>query len=144
MSSVPRPTDVRHGQLQWFQWIKYQWRQWKFHYFSTTYYARTFSGAGAFSEWIEHFEAVAAINQWDDEDKLLWLRVRLVGGAQTAYGHLPAEAKESYSKLKKALKGRFEPEAMKERHLAQFQAQRKTKMEGWAEFADAIKLSQVH
>ena len=81
-----------------------------------------FSGAGAFSEWIEHFEAVAAINRWDDEAKLLWLRVRLVGGAQITYAHLPAEAKESYSELKRALKGRFEPEAMKERHLAQFQA----------------------
>ena len=52
--------------------------------------------------------------------KLLRLRVRLVGGAQTAYGRLPAEAKGSYAELTKALKGRFEPEAHKERHLAQF------------------------
>ena len=99
-----------------------------------------FSGTGMFSEWIEHFEAVAAINKWDEAAKLLWLRVRLVGGAQTAYGRLPTEAKESYVELKKALKGRFEPEALKERHLAQFQARKKTKTEGWAEFADAVKL----
>ena len=99
-----------------------------------------FSGTGTFSEWIEHFEAVAAINKWDDEAKLLWLRVRLVGGAQTAYGRLPAEAKASYGDLKKALKGRFEPEVLKERHLAQFQTRKKTKAEGWAEFADAVKL----
>ena len=26
-----------------------------------------FSGTGMFSEWIEHFEAVAAINKWDQE-----------------------------------------------------------------------------
>ena len=52
-----------------------------------------FSETGTFSEWIEHFEAVAAINKWDDAAKLLWLHVRLVGGAQTAYGRLPAEAK---------------------------------------------------
>ena len=88
-----------------------------------------FSGAGTFSEWIEHFEAVAAINKWDDAAKLLWLRVRLVGGAQTAYGHLPAEAKASYPDLKKAMKGRFEPAALKERHLAQFQARKKAKTE---------------
>jgi hypothetical protein len=93
-----------------------------------------------FSEWIEHFEAVAAINKWDDAAKLLWLRVRLVGGAQTVYGRLPTEAKESYAELKKALKGCFEPEALKERHLAQFQARKKAKTEGWAEFADAVKL----
>ena len=81
-----------------------------------------FSGSGTFSEWIEHFEAVAAINKWDDDAKVLCLRVRLVGAAQTAYGRLPTEAKASYAELKKALKRRFEPEVLKERHLAQFQA----------------------
>ena len=30
--------------------------------------------------------------------------------------------------------------SFKERHLAQFQARKKTKTEGWAEFADAVKL----
>ena len=63
-----------------------------------------------------------------------------MGGAQTAYGRLPAEAKGSYAELTKALKGRFEPEAVKERHLTQFQDQKKTKTEDWAEFADAVKL----
>ena len=67
-----------------------------------------FSETGTFSEWIEHFKAVATINNWDDASKLLWLRVRLVGGAQTAYGRLPAEAKGSYAELRKPLKGHFE------------------------------------
>ena len=53
---------------------------------------------------------------------------------------LGTRLKESYVELKKALKGRFEPEALKERHLAQFQARKKTKTEDWAEFADAVKL----
>ena len=57
-----------------------------------------------------------------------------------AYGLLPAEAKESYAGLRKALKGCFEPEALRERHLAQFQTRKKAKTEGWAEFADAVKL----
>ena len=46
----------------------------------------SFSGKGSFSEWLQHFEGVAAITKWDDAAKLLWLRVRLVGAAQTAYG----------------------------------------------------------
>ena len=75
-----------------------------------------------FSEWIEHFEAGAAINKCDDAAKLLHLCVWLVGGAQTAYGRLPVDAKASNAELKKALKGHFEPEALKECHLAQFQA----------------------
>ena len=62
-----------------------------------------FSGTGTFSEWIEHFEVVAAINKWDDNAKLLWLRVRLAGGAQTIYGRLPAEAKASSAELKGTL-----------------------------------------
>ena len=99
-----------------------------------------FTGSGSFSEWIEHFKTVAAINKWVDNGKLLWLRVRRVGGAQTAYGRLPADAKATFDALKKALKGRFEPEVLKERHLAEFQSRKKLKTEGWAEFADGVKL----
>ena len=66
----------------------------------------SFSGKGSFSEWLQHFEGVAAINQWDDAAKLLWLRVRLVGSAQTAYGRLPTTARASYTE---ALKDMFEP-----------------------------------
>lgn len=101
---------------------------------------KPFSGTSSFSEWMEYFEAVAAIIKWDDPTKLLWLSVRLVGEAQTAYGRLLAEEKVSYAELKTALKGCFEPEALKERHLAQFQARKKMRTEGWAEFVDAVKL----
>ena len=37
----------------------------------------TFSGDGCFSDWIEHFENVVAVNSWDDAAKALWLWVRL-------------------------------------------------------------------
>ena len=52
----------------------------------------SFSGKGSFSDWLQHFEGVTAINKWDDAAKLLWLRVRLVGTAQTAYRRLPTTA----------------------------------------------------
>ena len=73
----------------------------------------SFSGKGSFSDWLQHFEGVAAINKWDDAAKLLWLRVRLIGPAQTAYGRIPTTAQASYADLTKALKDKFEPEAMK-------------------------------
>ena len=60
-----------------------------------------FSGTGSFSDWADHFEGVAAVNEWDDAAKLLWMRVRLVGRAQTAYGQLPDESKTDYTTLKK-------------------------------------------
>ena len=103
----------------------------------------SFLGKGSFSDWLQHFEGVAAINKWDNAAKLLWLRVRLVGAAQTAYGRLPTTARASYADLTKALKDRFEPEAMKEMYVAEFQARKKSRTEGWAEFADHLKLSQI-
>ena len=39
------------------------------------------------------FEGVASLNKWSDEDKLLWLRIRLTGRAQTAYKQLKAEVR---------------------------------------------------
>ena len=99
-----------------------------------------FSGKGSFTEWLQHFEGVAAINKWDDAAKLLWLRVRLIGTAQTAYGRLPTTARDSYAELTKALKDRFEPDAMKEMYVAEFHGRKKAKTEGWAEFADHLKL----
>ena len=32
-----------------------------------------FLGKGSFTEWLQHFEGMAAINKWDDAAKLLWL-----------------------------------------------------------------------
>ena len=43
--------------------------------------SESFSGKGSFSDWLQHFEGVAAINKWEDAAKLLWLRLRLVGAA---------------------------------------------------------------
>ena len=35
-----------------------------------------YKGDNSWMDWAEHFESVAAINGWQDEEKLLWLRVR--------------------------------------------------------------------
>jgi hypothetical protein len=36
-------------------------------------FPETFSGEGDLAEWIDHFESVAAVNEWDDTGKLQWL-----------------------------------------------------------------------
>ena len=48
----------------------------------------TYGGDGSFSDWCDHFESVAQVNGWDNAAKSLWLRVRLVGRAQSAYKRL--------------------------------------------------------
>ena len=37
----------------------------------------SFSGLSNLAEWIDHFEAAALVNGWDNEKKRLWLPVRL-------------------------------------------------------------------
>ena len=99
-----------------------------------------FTGTGSFGDWVDHFESVAAINEWDDAAKLLWMRVRLVGRAQTAYGRLSTMAKESYAALKKALKDTFKLDSRRELYLSKFSTRKRRPGEGWAEYADELRV----
>ena len=100
----------------------------------------TFDGDKNYEEWMYHFENVAAVNGWDEDAKLLWLKVRLAGKAQTTYQKFTDDVKRSYAESKKALKARFEPESRKERYRAEFQTRRRKKEENWADFADGLKV----
>ena len=93
-----------------------------------------FSGDGSWEDWSDHFENVAAVNKWDDAAKLLWLRVRLTGKAQTAYKNLPLEARNDYKASLTALKELFEPDSKQQLYLAEFQTRRRKQTEGWADF----------
>ena len=44
-----------------------------------------FSGECSWTDWVDHFEAAATVNGWDDSTKLKWLPVRLTGKAQVAW-----------------------------------------------------------
>ncbi len=100
----------------------------------------SFSGEGSWDDWIDHFESVAAVNEWDDSKKLLWLRVRLTGRAQTAFKQLSTETRASYATCKQGLRERFEPESKKELYLAEFQSRRKRKDEEWPAFAEDLRV----
>ena len=100
----------------------------------------TFSREGEWSQWICHFENIAAVNEWDDDKKLLWLKARLTARAQLVLQHLPEEVRGNYARLKRAMKERFEPESRKGRYQAEFQARRKKPQEGWANFAQDLQV----
>ena len=98
-----------------------------------------FDGAGSWNDWWFHFENVAAVNGWDDAQKLKWLRVRLTGLAQKALHRLPASVSSRYEATRDALKARFEPESRHTRYQAEFQTRRKKAGEGWADLADELR-----
>ena len=75
-------------------------------------------------------ESVAAVNWWDDAAKLLWLRVRPTGRAQTALKRLPEATKVSYEATAEALTQRFEPASKRELYTVEFQSKTKVQEEG--------------
>ena len=97
------------------------------------------SGKGSWESLISHFEDVAAENSWNDDQKLLWLRVRLTDRACTAYTSLPAATKANYEDSKKPLTERFEPSSERELYLAEWHTRGQSKAEGWAEFKEDLK-----
>ena len=99
-----------------------------------------FAGEEDVDQWFEHFEDVAAVNAWEGDAMLLWLKVRLTGRARTAFQRLAADAKGTYKQAKKALRERFEPPSKKELYLAELQCRSKKRSEGWAEFAEDVRL----
>ena len=89
-----------------------------------------FDGTSNWDDWAFHFENVAAVNGWDDADKLKWLRVRLTGRTQKALHRLPETATATYAAASAAMKARFDPESRHTRYQAEFQARRKKSSEG--------------
>ena len=63
---------------------------------------------------MDHFQSIAALNEWEDAKKLLWLKVRLTGKAKVSYNRLSEETKASLEPTLKALRERFEPESKRE------------------------------
>ena len=100
----------------------------------------SFSGEGSWGDWLDHFNNVAAVNSWDAEQKLLWLKVRMIGRAQTAFKKLPDDAKESFETAVTALGERFELQSKRELYVAEFQTRRKRKTEGWADFEEDLRV----
>jgi len=76
--------------------------------------------AKGWDEWLEHFEYVSRVNQWDKTKQLLWLSVCLTDKTQTAWRLLSSEIKSDYDLAKAELRRKFEPESHKELHVSEF------------------------
>ena len=89
---------------------------------------------------MDHFDSIATVCEWNDEDKLKWLRVRLTGRAGGDFMWLPEATRANFQLAVKALQERFEPESKKELYRAELQTCTKKRNEDWAVFGDDLKL----
>ena len=98
-----------------------------------------YTGDSSWTDWADHFEAVAKVNGWDDSIKLNWLPVRLTGKAQTAWKRLSDEAKGDFQAAMDALRNRFEPSSKRERYAAEFRLRKRKKGEQWGDFTNQLR-----
>ena len=91
-----------------------------------------FSGECSWTDWVDHFEAAATVNGWDDSTKLKWLPVHLTGKAQVAWRRLSTDAKGDYDTAKEALRKRFEPDSKRQRYAAEFHSRQSVTMRNGA------------
>ena len=96
-------------------------------------------GKQSWSDWVDHFESVADVNEWDAANKKKWIQARLTGRAATAFKRLSDDDRSTYAKIVAALKKRFEPECRKELYIAEFQGRKKKRTEDWAVFGKDLK-----
>ena len=95
---------------------------------------------GSFTDWICYFESVSVANGWSDDDKILWLWVRLTGKAHVAYSWLSHETQQSYATTKEALSQRFELPSKWQLYKVEFENRQRWDKESWADFGDDLLL----
>ena len=99
-----------------------------------------FDGNSSFDDWVSHFECVAAINGWNDDKRLLWIRAHMIGKAHAAYSRFSHETKDSYVLSKAALCERFKPTSNREFYKMEFRSRERKQTESWADFGDTLLL----
>ena len=99
-----------------------------------------YSGDKSWDDWIDHFDSVATVCEWDEAAKLKWLRVRLTGRAGTTFRRLPEATRNDFEEAIMALRKRFEPESHKELYMTELQTRTHRKSEDCASFGDDLKL----
>ena len=99
----------------------------------------TFSGEGRWDDWAVHFEHCADINRWAEDDKLRFLKVRLIGRAQSVFQRLSDDQKDTCEHAMDALRQWFEPASKRELYLTELSTRRRRPTESWANFADDLR-----
>ena len=98
----------------------------------------TFSGKTELSDYMAHFERVAAWNQWSYDEKGEQLAMSLRGPALQVLGYLEREEGDDYETLKAALFRRFSPEERVTSYRCEFRNRKWQKGESVSEYGFAL------
>ena len=102
--------------------------------------AATYDGSTSWIDYRTHFQTVAKLNEWTEEEKGLFLAASLRGHAQAVPGDLPGDNTE-YQYLVKALEERFAPPNQTELYRVQLRERRKRASETMPELGHSIRRS---
>ena len=99
---------------------------------------KIFTGDGeqSLSDWLDHFDRVTAIDNWDADAKKKWIQARLSGRVATAFQRLPEADRATFDKTVAELKKRFKLEC----YIAKFQGSKKRRNEDWTAFSEDLKM----
>ena len=95
-----------------------------------------YCGYGSWDVWFGHFQNVAAVNNWDNAMKVLWLKARLSPSSNTAA--FQGDYRRPIQALRRAMKQRFEPNCQTEMYWRKFQTRLKRSDEAWHDVADDL------
>ena len=95
-----------------------------------------YDGTGEWHDYKSHFDACAAINDWDNEEKRLYLAAALSGQAQCVLGDLPSDRQVHYTSLVEALEERFAPPNEMDLYRVQLKERRQKASETLPELGD--------
>jgi hypothetical protein len=96
-----------------------------------------YDGTGEWRDYKSHFDACAAINDWDK--KGLYLAAALRGQAQCVLGDLPSDRQVHYISLVEALEERFAPPNQLDLYRVQLKQRRQKASETLPELGQAIQ-----
>ena len=98
-----------------------------------------YDGTGEWRDYKSHFDACAAINDWDNEEKGLYLAAALRGQAQCVLGDLPSDRQVHYASLVEALEERFAPPNQMDLYRVQLKERRQKASESLPELGQTIR-----
>ena len=99
----------------------------------------TYDGSSSIESYLQQYEAVCTLNDWDDEEAALNLFASVKGAALDTLAEVPSRTRASYTTLRSALLKRFDKLSNKNRSLGALRERKRKRTESFEELAQDIR-----